>query len=106
MKAAPTFIWGTQEHFDPVQTSPGPHTGACLYLGLIFNAPERTQGMEAKIITVASSETGYVVDTKDGTRHHLSGPGAPKDAKVGDKGTLRYVSTSSRGFWAWEPIKG
>ncbi len=64
--------------------------------------------MEAKIIKEACQETGYrwVVDTKDGTRHHLSGPGAPKDAKVGDTGTLRYVSTSSRGFWAWEPIKG
>lgn len=64
--------------------------------------------MEAKIIKEACQETGYrwVVDTKDGTRHHLSGLGAPKEGKVGDTGMLRYVSTSSRGFWAWEPNKG
>lgn len=61
--------------------------------------------MEAKIIKEACQETGYrwVVDAADGTRLYLSGPGAPKDAKVGDTGLLRYVSTASRGFWAWEP---
>lgn len=63
--------------------------------------------MKAKIIRVACKGSGWrwVVDDEKGERHHLIGPGAPKDGKVGDVGTLRYVSGASFGNWFWEPDK-
>ena len=56
----------------------------------------------AEVVGAPDASNGYRWVVKSlGETLYLSGPGAPKDAKVGDTGTLTYISTASRGGWSW-----
>lgn len=36
---------------------------------------------------------------------YMQGMGAPKEGKVGDKGTLTYTTGASFGLWFWTPSR-
>ena len=61
----------------------------------------------AKILEVPAVANNYnwVVELADGNLERLAGLGTPKPDrdKVGDQGSLTYMSTPSRGWWAWTP---
>lgn len=65
--------------------------------------------LKAVILETPSADNGYrylveeVPATNNGI-HYLSGPGAPKGAKEGDRGTLTYTATGSMGYWAWKAV--
>lgn len=60
--------------------------------------------MNAEIIETPDMNNGYRwVVRVDGESNltYLSGVGAPKSRKVGDRGTLTYRSSTSRGGYFW-----
>lgn len=64
-----------------------------------------TSKRSGMITATPSAANGYkyVVSTDDGDTVYLSGIGAPKNAEVGDVGTVTYQTFRNSGFYAWSP---
>lgn len=59
----------------------------------------------AKILEEPTPKNGYFYKVKiEGSKfpEYMRGVGAPKHAKVGDRGILTYQTSSSFGLWFWE----
>ena len=65
----------------------------------------RTKNGTIKELPASNNGYRYVVEVEgEEWPWYLTGLGAPKEAKVGEKGILTFSSTTRIGYWSWTKI--